>query len=123
MNIDAQIFKVKLLDEKTILERELGEVGVVDRTNPAEWDAAEKALSDENPSDRTETADAITEYEANTAVVSVLNKQLGETIAALERIENGAFGICQTCNQPIEIARLNANPSARTCILHMNDRV
>src|ERR1700732_1050344 len=35
---------------------------------------------------------------------------LGEIAAALERIEQGAFGRCEECQQPISQARLEALP-------------
>lgn len=35
---------------------------------------------------------------------------------ALWRLENGIYGICRECNEPIAPARLNAIPWARLCI-------
>lgn len=35
---------------------------------------------------------------------------------ALERIEDGTYGLCHECNQPISAARLEAVPHARLCI-------
>ena len=35
---------------------------------------------------------------------------------ALERIDEGNFGLCQSCNNPIHTARLEAVPHARLCI-------
>lgn len=35
---------------------------------------------------------------------------------ALERIENGTFGVCTTCEKPIRKARLKAIPRASLCI-------
>lgn len=35
---------------------------------------------------------------------------------ALERIENGTFGICEQCGQDISIKRLSARPVATMCI-------
>jgi len=37
-------------------------------------------------------------------------KYLKEIDAALERIENGTYGICTICHKPIEIERLQAVP-------------
>ena len=36
--------------------------------------------------------------------------------AALGRIESGTFGICQTCDQPIDPERLDALPHTTQCI-------
>ena len=38
---------------------------------------------------------------------------------ALEKIEKGTYGICETGGEKIEEDRLEANPSARTCKAHM----
>lgn len=35
---------------------------------------------------------------------------------ALERIENGTYGLCQSCGNPISDERLEAVPHARLCI-------
>ncbi len=35
---------------------------------------------------------------------------------ALNRIENGTFGICDTCGEPISIKRLKARPVTTQCI-------
>lgn len=43
-------------------------------------------------------------------------KLLREVEAALHRIETGAYGICQECEEPISIKRLDAVPWARFCV-------
>ena len=35
---------------------------------------------------------------------------------AFERIENGTYGVCRDCGEPIAEARLNAIPWTRSCI-------
>jgi len=41
---------------------------------------------------------------------------LAEVVSALGRIENGVYGICECCAQPILIERLEAMPTASMCI-------
>jgi len=43
-------------------------------------------------------------------------KLLREVEAALQRIENGTYGICQECEEEISVKRLNAVPWARYCV-------
>jgi phosphoserine phosphatase RsbU/P len=38
---------------------------------------------------------------------------------ALQRIDHGAFGICEICNEPIESDRLIADPLVRFCLSHL----
>lgn len=35
---------------------------------------------------------------------------------ALERIDNGTFGVCEECDEPISVKRLQARPEATLCI-------
>lgn len=35
---------------------------------------------------------------------------------ALERIERGEYGVCQSCGAPIAAARLEALPATSTCL-------
>jgi RNA polymerase-binding protein DksA len=41
---------------------------------------------------------------------------LAEIDAALQRIEDGTYGICEVCGKPIGADRLNAIPWTRLCI-------
>ena len=38
---------------------------------------------------------------------------------ALEKIANGTFGICETCNDTIEPDRLAIDPFIRNCLSHL----
>lgn len=42
--------------------------------------------------------------------------ELGEIDAALARIEQGVYGVCQECGGPIEGGRLRVMPEARRCV-------
>jgi phosphoserine phosphatase RsbU/P len=46
---------------------------------------------------------------------------LGEVDAALARLNNGTFGICETCHDPIEAERLAVDPLVRFCVDHLNE--
>jgi sigma-B regulation protein RsbU (phosphoserine phosphatase) len=47
---------------------------------------------------------------------------LGEVDAALARIEDGSYGICESCHDSIEYDRLIADPLVRLCLDHLTDR-
>ncbi len=49
-----------------------------------------------------------------------LSRLLSEVDAALERLEAGTFGYCETCRDPIEPDRLAADPLARFCLGDMS---
>ena len=42
--------------------------------------------------------------------------QLTALRKALKRIEQGDFGVCQSCEEDISVARLSADPAVLTCI-------
>ncbi len=48
-----------------------------------------------------------------------LSRLLGEVDAALERMEDGTFGICEACHESIEADRLAIDPLLRFCIDHL----
>lgn len=110
---DLEYFKNKLLKEKKTLEEELGEVA---QKGPGQtWEATSGDIA-VDPADENEMADKFEEYEGNKGVADQLQTQLTEVNAALERIENGTYGICEVTKKPIERERLEANPSARVSL-------
>lgn len=50
------------------------------------------------------------------ALLSHSRTRLAEVASALERLESGSYGRCETCNQPIPSERLLARPVARHCL-------
>lgn len=46
---------------------------------------------------------------------------LKEVDAALERMDNGAYGVCVICQHPIEENRLAANPLVNVCLDHLDE--
>lgn len=50
------------------------------------------------------------------ALASSLRERLHEVEAALEKIEDGTYGVCESCGQRIGEARLEAMPTASHCI-------
>ena len=45
-----------------------------------------------------------------------LEDQFAAVQQALDRIDDGTYGLCQSCGQPIAEARLEAMPETRWCI-------
>src|SRR5262245_53419245 len=55
--------------------------------------------------------------DAEVALAMLGNEEalLAECLAALERIERGKFGKCESCGRAIAMSRLDAAPYARDC--------
>ena len=121
MTIDYEHFKKKLEEEKLLLEQEMEKVGRINPDNPSDWEAT-PTLGDKDTSsaDENTVADSIEEYEDNTAIVNTLEKRYNDIKSGLDKIKHGTYGICQVCQKEIEVDRLEANPSARTCKEHID---
>jgi len=115
--IDTEIFKSKLEGEKTSLEEQLGTIGRPSSQNPGEWEAIQNDTEQE--ADPNDQAAELDQYQENRAVISVLNERYKEVLAALERIATDTYGICEISGEPIEEERLEADPTARTCMAHI----
>ena len=115
--IDTQKYKDLLLQEEKRLILELNNLGT--ETNASGiWDTENR--EDIDPADREDVADALEDLENRQDTARVIETELHEVRHALEKINNGTYGICEVSNEPIEEDRLEANPSARTCKSHMN---
>jgi RNA polymerase-binding protein DksA len=63
-----------------------------------------------------DTATATLDREIDYSLEENSEQVLRAIDAALRRIEEGTFGICETCGQPISEERLEAIPYATQCI-------
>ena len=111
-------FRGQLTEELAKVEAELKTVGRVNPDNPKDWQPTPEK-TDVLPSDRDEVAESFSEFEDRSAILKQLEIRYNEIKEALVRIEQGEFGNCEICNEPIEEARLEANPAALTCKVHM----
>lgn len=114
-----QHFKEKLEKEKVRLELELSTIGRQNPNNPNDWEATTEDM-DALPADENEVADVFEELNENKSIITQLEAQLRGVDEALEKIENKTFGTCEVCGEEIEVERLEANPSAKTCMKHVN---
>ncbi len=118
MNTNMQHFKELLEAEVVLLEKELSGVGRVNPANKNDWEAVEPDMNTDSADDG-DVANTMQEYANNNAVLNNLEIRLNEVKSALENIEDGSYGLCEECEAPIEDDRLEANPAAKTCKLHM----
>ena len=110
------------MKKRNILEKDLKTVGEKNPENSADWEAVTPEENVDN-ADRNNVADEITDYENNTAILKQLESRLSEVNKALEKIEENIYGKCEISGELIEEDRLNANPAARTCKKHINEKV
>jgi DnaK suppressor protein len=104
--------KKALLEEKKSLEENLSRIAKPIDPQKGEYEP----VFDEVGNDRESNTTEVEEYADNLPVEMTLEKKLQDIIAALAKIEDGTYGMCEKCQQEIAIDRLKANPSAKTCI-------
>lgn len=116
-DIDIKFFADKLGEELSLVEKELNSVGRINPDNKQDWEAEPGDL-DTSSADENETADNIEEFEGNTAILKELEIRYNDIKTALKKIEEGKYGYCEVCGEPIEKERLVANQAAHTCVKH-----
>ena len=65
---------------------------------------------------REEEADEASELEKRLILEERLGESLNEVEHALQKYEAGTYGLCDSCGQTIERARLEAIPQASLCL-------
>ena len=79
-----------------------------------------EASRDSNADDEHDPEGQTIAYERSqlSAVTTRLRDHLREVDAALERVSAGTYGVCVVCHRPIDVARMDARPTALACVQH-----
>lgn len=92
-----------------------------ERARLASQIAALDVGGDDSPSYDDNFADSgqvAAEQGENQALLNQFNEQLEEIDHALAKLDDGTYGLCETCGKAIAEARLEAMPATRFCIEH-----
>jgi DnaK suppressor protein len=93
--------------------------------------ASERAIQESIAAERAAT---VVELTGQTDVDSILEREVAEASAAraleateeidgaLARMDAGTYGRCEVCGRPIPLARLEAIPHTRFCVIHAAQR-
>lgn len=65
-----------------------------------------------------DSAQVAAEQGESRVLASQLREQLDDVEAAIARLAEGTYGLCETCGEPIAADRLEAMPATRWCIQH-----
>lgn len=109
--IDTAHFKERLLDEQRRVQEALNYIHEENRGQLE--DDREEIPSDNHPGDM---ATSTFDRELDATLEGNEERLLQAIDSALQRIESGTYGICQTCGQPIGAERLEALPWTTQCI-------
>ncbi len=114
--MNTTLMKEKLQTEKVTLEAELAEHGRFN-AETGNWTGSAIANSSEG-ADVNVAADTMEELGTNSAIVEELEASYKNVLHALQKIEEGSYGMCEVGGEEISEDRLAANPAARTCVAH-----
>lgn len=112
-------YKAELEAELKQLETELKSVGVHNPDVKEDWTERMNDI-DTVSADPNDVADRTEEYDTRRAELAVLETRWNNVKSALQKIEDGTYGVCDACGATIEGDRLEANSAATTCKEHMN---
>jgi RNA polymerase-binding transcription factor DksA len=117
--MDTTHYKSKLEEEKKLLEEELGRLGIKDPAT-GDWGAILEEQDESDQSDMNDRGDRDEDFTVRANTLGELEIRYNKILKALEKIENGTYGVCEISGKPIEEDRLEANPAARTCKADMD---
>jgi DnaK suppressor protein len=109
---DLEEFRSALERERRELQAQLSELEESSFSTPQSDISGEMAFDEEYADSGTATF----ERERDLSLENNIRDLLAKTGRALERLDEGTFGICERCGKPIEKARLKALPYANLCI-------
>lgn len=109
--LDTEHFKRRLLDERARVQEALDYLHAENAGSME--DEREEIPSDNHPAD---VATSTVNREIDYTLEENEERVLASIDTALKRIEEGSFGTCRTCAEPIAIERLEALPYTTQCI-------
>lgn len=120
MSINIEKYKERLDEELGEVTKELTALGIHNPDNPDDWIATPLGVGT-GEADPNVAADRVEDWDERRAVLSELETRFNNIRRALRKISDGTYGICELYGEPIEEARLDANPAARTCKAHTGE--
>lgn len=115
--LDKKKIKKRLEEERDVLLKQMKDIGKLDKET-GEWETTPEDLGFPE-SDENDKADRFENYEARSSMMKTLEPRLNNILKSLKDLNKESFGKCEVCKKDIEMARLEANPAARTCKKHL----
>ena len=109
--LDIEHFRKRLLDERKRVQEAIDYLH--EENSGSQTDATQEIPSDNHPGD---AATITFDRELDSSLEEAEERLLGSIDGALKRIDDGTYGICTNCGQPIGEERLEALPWTTQCI-------
>jgi DnaK suppressor protein len=111
--VDTERFRSVLLEER---KRVVDAIEYLHEETPGSLEDETEEIVGTVDNHLAETASATLDREIDYTLEDNAEQVLASIDAALQRIEDGTYGICETCGRPISEERLEAIPYATQCI-------
>jgi DnaK suppressor protein len=111
--IDVETFKARLVEER---ERTRKAIAYLHEENQGVTEDEQRELSGGSDNHLADIATHTYDRELDSTLEESEELHLGHVEAALRRIEEGSYGICENCREPISPERLEAMPWVTLCI-------
>ncbi|UOF89176.1 TraR/DksA C4-type zinc finger protein [Fodinisporobacter ferrooxydans] len=108
-----QVLRERLLQERDERNRKLENTDAYGLATQMRDSLGELSMYDNHPAD---IGDELFERGKDLALREADSLSLERIDQALGRMEDGTYGICEQCGEPISFARLQAEPAAARCI-------
>jgi YteA family regulatory protein len=114
--MDSDLARQRLADERERLDEVRSTFDAEGLTEQSETDSVGELSSyDQHQADLgTETF----EREKDLSILEQVEAELADVEHALRRLDEGTYGTCEVCGQPIPEERLEAMPATRFCVEH-----
>ena len=118
--------KFALAKEHEVLTDELQTIATPDHHLKDDWNVKHEEWSESQitSKEELEAGESVNESDEdmkNKALSDHLELRLRDVNNALKRMEDGTYGICEICKEPIPLERLKANPAAATDTRHAKE--
>ena len=104
--------KEKLLERKAKLKTQLNTFAEKDPRQEDNYNSDFPEFGDKED----ENAAEVAVFESNLSLEDTLEQSLEMINRALQKIENGAYGLCEKCGETINEERLKIMPTATKCV-------
>ena len=111
--VDTERFRAIMEEER---QRVMDAISYLHEETPGSLEDETEEIVGNSDNHLGDTATATLDREIDYSLEENSESVLRSIDAALQRIEDGTFGICETCGQPISEERLEAIPYATQCI-------
>jgi len=112
--VDRSAARERLLEERDRLEALRGSlIEEVSSRDDGTAGLAEASTAEDHPAD---VGSETFERQKGLSILEQVQAQLRDIDRAVARVEDGTYGRCEACKEPIGAARLEARPFTRYCL-------